>query len=409
MSKSLISLPLPEDEVLAMWASVMNEEGHWAYVLDASWRFAYATDDVRLSWGDTGAATALPVGSHFYGAEATQFLRATIGNHMFNDGDFRRARFLDWGRYVLASTPGGRDALRRDVDPYLADLVDELEPTEMPSILPGKIGATFAGVEVEGSAMTFRINNADGRLAGICILMKPRAGMSQLAAASYVADVTHLERMQLVERPDRRPAAILMADLESSTPLARRLSTAKYFAFGRRLVRAFDQCVIDSGGIVGRHTGDGVVGFFLVETAGSESTAATACITAAKCLRSKIVEIAERSEVPAKDLALRFGLHWGSALYMGRIMTGGRSEVTALGDEMNEAARIEACASGGKLLASKSLIERLSQTDAQNLGLDPAQTNYTLLGDLETATDKARRDAATIPVCDLADSLRALT
>jgi class 3 adenylate cyclase len=400
----LISLPLPDDEVLAAWASAVNEEGHWAYVLDAGWRFVFATDEVRLSWGDSGAATRMPVGANFYSADAMQFLKATIGSYVFNDLEFRRARFSDFGRYMLWSMPGGRDELRRVVDPGLADLVDELQPREMPPILRGKIAAKFAGMEVEGSSILFRIDGADGRTAGICILMKPGAGMSQLAAASYVADLAHLERMQLVERPDRRPAAMLMADLEASTPLARRLSTAKYFAFGRRLVRASDRCVIDAGGIVGRHTGDGVVGFFLVETAGSESAAARACITAARGLRSALTEIAQRTEIPAAELTLRFGLHWGSALYIGRIITGGRSEVTALGDEMNEAARIEASATGGRILASKDLIERLTQADADTLGLDPSGTSYTLLGELETATEKARRDASTIPVCDLTDS-----
>src|SRR6516162_5109500 len=101
----------------------------------------------------------------------------------------------------------------------------------------------------------------------------------------------------------------------------------------------------------------------------------------------------QSSEMPAAELALRFGLHWGSALYIGRIITGGRSEVTALGDEMNEAARIEASATGGRILASKDLIDRLTQADADTLGLDPSGTSYTLLGELETATEKARRDA----------------
>jgi class 3 adenylate cyclase len=86
---------------------------------------------------------------------------------------------------------------------------------------------------------------------------------------------------------------------------------------------------------------------------------------------------------------------------MGRIQTGGRSEVTALGDEVNEAARIEACATGGRTLASKSLIERLNRVDADALGLDTSHTTYTPLAELATATDKARRDAASIAVCEI--------
>src|SRR5207244_9135449 len=129
-----------------------------------------------------------------------------------------------------------------------------------------------------------------GHLAGFCELFIPAAGMTQLAAATYTADLEHLKRMHVVERPDRRPAAILMADLEASSPLARRLSTARYFAFVRRLVRAADRCIVDAGGIVGRHAGDGVVAFFLAGTTGSESAAARGCITAARKLRDVLPE-----------------------------------------------------------------------------------------------------------------------
>ena len=98
---------------------------------------------------------------------------------------------------------------------------------------------------------------------------------------------------------------------------------------------------------------------------------------------------------------MRFGLHLGATLYIGRIHTRGRSEVTALGEEVNETARIEACATSGRTLASKSLIERLDRADAEALGVDTRHTTYTSLADLATATDKARRDAPAIAVCEV--------
>ena len=81
--------------------------------------------------------------------------------------------------------------------------------------------------------------------------------------------------------------------------------------------------------------------------------------------------------------------------------TRGRSEVNALGDEMNEAARIETCATGGRTLASKSLVERLDKADASALGIDTRLMDYVPLADLSTATDKARRDAPAVTVCYL--------
>ena len=98
---------------------------------------------------------------------------------------------------------------------------------------------------------------------------------------------------------------------------------------------------------------------------------------------------------------MRFGLHWGSTLYVGQITTRGRTEVTALGDEVNEGARIEACATGGRALASKALVERLDPDDAAALDLNPDRVTYIALADLPTATEKARRDAPAIAVCEV--------
>jgi len=83
---------------------------------------------------------------------------------------------------------------------------------------------------------------------------------------------------------------------------------------------------------------------------------------------------------------------------VGQVATRGRLEVTALGDQMNEGARIEAAAKDGSILASKDLIERLDADDAQATGLDPGAIAYIPLGELDGASDKAIRDAGTIPV-----------
>ncbi len=261
------------------------------------------------------------------------------------------------------------------------------------------------GVGVRGDHIALvkalRIRDDAGNLRGTAILFKPAAGMSILAAMAAELDLGHLERMFSMAQAGRRPAAILFADLEGSSALARTLSTGSYFAVGRRIVRATDQCVVDVGGLVGRHVGDGVVAFFPVETFDSESGAARACISAARAVRAAMNDVALRSELATDDLVMRFGLHWGSTLYIGNISTAARSEVTALGDEVNEAARIEACATGGRVLASKPLIERLELDDAAALGIDPDHVTYTQLADLDTATDKARRDAPAIPVSEL--------
>ena len=129
--------------------------------------------------------------------------------------------------------------------------------------------------------------------------------------------------------------------------------------------------------------------------------AAAACIGASRDIQRRLAEIADRSGVDAEALVVRFGLHWGASVFMGSINTAARAEVTALGDEVNEGARIEACAAGGRILASKPLVERVSRDDGDAIGVDPDRVTYTQLAELSTATDKARRDAPMIAVCEL--------
>jgi len=393
--------PLPDDPVLAETAAGLNDGGYWGTIVDRSWRTVFMTDDLRLTFGAQLELAPFPLGVHYFGPESLSTNLAYRAGA--NSVELFREVLVNLGPWVLADTPGGREELRELVDPALRDIVDGLEAAGGPAATASFVGrgTHLRGQVVDVPFVAMRIRDEAGELVGTALINKPAPGMNVLAALAAGGDMRHLQRMQEVAKPARRPAAILFADLEASSPLARRLSTASYFTLGRRLTRAADQCVVDAGGLVGRHVGDGIVAFFLAESAGSESAAAAACIEAARALRDATAEVAARSELAADELTLRFGLHWGSTLYVGQILTSGRAEVTALGDEVNEGARIEACATGGRALASKALIERLNPVHAAALDLDPDRITYTALADLATATEKARRDAPAIAVCEV--------
>ena len=315
--------------------------------------------------------------------------------------DAWRRFFSNAAGLILADTVGGKAELRSVLDPLWAEMVDDLSPTDADVTTASSVSAGTS----EGGGMllqrTQRIRDTKGGLRGTAITFKPAVGMNVLGTMALERDPGHLTRMRAVASARRRPAAILFADLEGSSALSRTLSTSSYFAAGRRIVRATDRCVVDAGGLVGRHVGDGVVAFFPVEVFDSESAAAMACISAARDIEAAMQQVASRCGLPAEQLTMRFGLHWGSTIYMGNIGTVARSEVTALGDEVNEAARIEGCATGGLILTSKPLVERLDDDDAATVGIDPDRLAYTQLADLTAATDKARRDAPAIAVCEL--------
>jgi hypothetical protein len=303
--------PLPEHPVLAELSSNLNRFGAWAQLFDHEYRLVYITDDFRLSQGGYAEMIPVPLGAFMFGPE---YVDAMLG---WSSGigwslDTARETFSAVGPWALADVPGGREELREKVDPRLRDLVDELLPDEeSTSLFYLASGLIFGETPYDAKQFAERIHDPQGQVVGIMNQSMTPVGMATLGALGSIGDLGHFERMMGVTKAGRRPAAILFADLEGSSALARRLPTASYFNLGRRLARAADQCVIDSGGLVGRHVGDGVVAFFLTNTAGSESAAARGCIAAARALREAIADVAARSELAPEDLVLRFGLHWG--------------------------------------------------------------------------------------------------
>lgn len=390
--------PLPEDPVLRMHAKALEATGNFGYIVDQHWRLVFMTEEFRLAWAsrDGSALAPLVLGVHFFSPEATASQSDSLFG--FRVPDLWRLFFEQVGGIVLADTPGGREELRNQIDPMLRDLVDDLEPNQGDAFASRSTASSPVG-DAEGAYILMRIRDELGKTSGFELIAKPLAGMSKLSGVAFGWDPKVLDRIEKVTRAKRRSVALLFADLDGSTALAARLPSGTYFALARRLIRAADKCIVDAGGIVGRHVGDGVVAFFPVEIFETESAAVAACITAARNIRAAVADVAARSGLATEDVIIRFGLHWGSTLYMGRISSVARTEVTALGDEVNEAARIEACASGGRILASKVLIERLNPEDACALDIDLDTISYIRLSDLTTATEKARRDAPAIAVC----------
>lgn len=219
-------------------------------------------------------------------------------------------------------------------------------------------------------------------------------------------DENMFARMAELYEPGRRAAAILFADIESSGTLSRQLSSASYFQLIRSITTKTDQAVVENGGIVGNHAGDGVTAFFLADQCGSPSGAVKGAMRAAREIHHASMQTAtELDALFGTGCPMRIGVHWGSSLYMGQLVTDGRLGVSAFGDEVNQCARIEESASRGQTLASKVLLEQLDDSDAEALSLDPDSVRYVPLLQMPGVTEKAVRDAGGVPVASIAWSL----
>jgi class 3 adenylate cyclase len=290
-----------------------------------------------------------------------------------------------------------------NVDEIIDQLFEGMEPTEPPPFYTSHF--EFVQGDLPPASITefnMALRNDEGERIGLVIMYDPALPATVLNLVAR-GDEEMYGRMAKLTEPGRHEAAVLFADLQSSAVLSRRLPSAAYFRLIRAITTAMDEVVVAEKGIVGKHAGDGLTAFFLSEDLGSSSTAARAAIAAAR----KITEAAARAAkevgeetglIESADCNVNVGLHWGGALYMGQLVTGGRLEVTALGDRVNEAARIQESARDGEVLASKSLIEHLSDEDASALGLDADGVIYRTVAELNSATDKALRDAGGVPV-----------
>lgn len=385
---------------------------------DAQWNLVWVSNELGALMNEQDAHK-LGVGKHIVEA-----LVAGPWGSTLSPDDHIRAFFQTWP-LLVEDTPGGipgiRAALERGVASNPSGLagVDWIAPEAMDALFsqfesqppPPVYTDLFHFVQGELpptpiNEANFRIRDESGHLVGTVIFYTPALPARVLSLVAR-GDEGMFQRMARLTQPGRKQAAVLFADLESSSSLSRRLPSAAYFRLIRALTTAIDEIVGTNHGIVGKHAGDGVTSFFLAEDLdGTPSSAARAAISTAREISGLAKEVAgelgEEIGVLDEELCkINVGVHWGGRLYMGQLVTGGRLEVTALGDAVNECARIQEATRDGAIMASKSLIEHLSDEDAAALDLDPDTVLYTTLADLPGAPEKSIRDAGGLAVTPL--------
>ena len=393
------SIPsLPEHPELRDVAMALENAGQVCEILDARFRSVFLSTQLVRVLGMTPDEAKRQHG------------RSVIIRSVREDADIVRVEHESGRAWFAHNAP----IMRHYLDPQDPDFDEIFGPTAAPAaeippletpprawydriVFPANQSFRFRrSMSGDQNDVALRINDDTGRFIGVLVMYRsaiPEELLMRLARG----DAGLFERMDRVSEPARRPAAILFADLEDSTTLSRRLSSRSYFELIRDLTDLIDATVVAQTGIPGKHAGDGGSALFLVADLGSESAAARAAVDTARSVRSG----AEQLGPGDVHIRVNVGIHWGATLMVGQVSTDGRLEVTALGDQMNECARIQSAASNGTILASKELIERLDSDDGLATDIDADAIAYTLVADLAGASDKAVRDAGAIPVAAL--------
>ena len=384
----------PADPKLAAWADQVEAAGWSAALFDRSWRLVWVSAELRyfLMAGDD---EDLGFGKHAAEVLLSEKWLGTV------HPDSRMEMFSLLGPYFVEKLT--KSPLRESVPPEFVEYLDSLEPVALPPV----VSASFSYLNPRESrslpdytvdSLYIRLHDADGTAAGQLALfqigVKPHL-LSLLARG----DEEMYERMARLVDPGHRQAAILFCDLARSGELSKQLPSAEYFNHVRRLWMGIDEAFAQNCGIIGKHAGDGASGFFLVDDLGGASEAAAAALGTAQRIHEVAAEVF--ADLAPDAALMKVGVHWGSSLYMGQLVPGGRLEVTALGDEVNEAARIEEVTPAGQTTASKHLVEHLSDAHASKLGIDVRRIRYDTLAAVAPGAEKALRDAGMLAITRL--------
>jgi class 3 adenylate cyclase len=383
----------PRDPVLRHWAERLERTGWATFVIDADYNVVWISPELAHFFGETDP-TKLALGKHLAEAFLTEAWSAKMP---FED----QVRLFNEAMPYVLGDEAKKQRVMQALDDRFRPLVAQLEPKPMPQVWSSWFSWKEADlppyrVDIAGTV----IHNEIGTLVGAWFVMFMGVKPSLLVLLA-LGDQSMYERMANLIEPRRRQAAVLFADLESSATLSRQLPTSTYFHLIREMTTRIDEIVGRNQGITGKHVGDGASAYFLADDLGSTSAAAAAAIATGRALRDAIADIDIPTAAEVGSFVLNVGIHWAAGLYMGQLVPGGRLDVTAIGDEVNECARIQETARGGALIASKSLLEQLTYEDAASLGIDIEKITYRPLADLSEATEKAVRDAGAIAVTPL--------
>jgi adenylate cyclase len=167
--------------------------------------------------------------------------------------------------------------------------------------------------------------------------------------------------------------AMLFADIRGSTSLAEGMSAGEFHAILDRYFAAATEAVFKHDGFVDKFVGDELVAFFVPLLTG-ERYVARAVAAATDLLRAT-----GHADPAGPWVPVGAGVHSGSA-WFGVVGDASHLELTAVGDNVNVAARLAAAATTGEVIVSADA--------AAAAGLDPALERRSLdLKGKELATE----------------------
>ncbi|CAA9318330.1 MAG: Adenylate cyclase, partial [uncultured Gemmatimonadaceae bacterium] len=152
---------------------------------------------------------------------------------------------------------------------------------------------------------------------------------------------------------DRRPVAVLFTDVRGFTPLSESLAPEAIATLLTEYFTVMAECVFRHGGTLDKFLGDGLMALWGAPLAAPDD--ADRAVRAAVEMMGALDLLNERWAAEGRPtLATGIAINYGEA-FAGNIGSTRRMEYTVIGDVVNTASRLCACATGGEILVSGPL------------------------------------------------------
>jgi len=170
--------------------------------------------------------------------------------------------------------------------------------------------------------------------------LRPRGPVEVTPLLSAFVPAGDALRQPIYGQGGERQIAVLFADIRDFTRVTETKLPYDVVFLLNRYCRAMGEAIEAAGGRVDKFTGDGVMALFGLQTDGAD-----ACRQALAAARHMSIQLVVLNEALAPDLhaplAMGIGVHFGPAI-VGDIGDGGWRSLTAVGDTVNTASRLEA-------------------------------------------------------------------
>jgi class 3 adenylate cyclase len=173
--------------------------------------------------------------------------------------------------------------------------------------------------------------------------------------ASQLADKIRSGQYEEVERHERRKLTLFFSDIKDFTPIAERLEPEDLSALLNEYLSEMSAIAQHYGGTIDKFVGDAIMILFGAPAAMADRDQAVRAVRMAAEMQQRLVALRQKwhHDGVERDVEVRMGINTGQAT-IGNFGSNDRMDYTAIGRQVNLAARLQAHCEPGRILLSHS-------------------------------------------------------